>query len=363
MERTHKKKYDNAAMAVVTGIRDMFRTKEVCGELRDSDRLDGKTVFIDGASSGLGFAIAVDVAKRGARVIMACRSGIPEKGEKVKKLSGNPDVHMLKVNLSDLSSIRDLASGIRDLVSELYPTPYPSPTRDGKSKGIDIFILNAGIVPKKSRKTPQGLEEMFMVNYFAKFVFVRLLMEQGMIMDPGSGIRDKESSEPGSRISHPASRVIFVTSESHRNPEKFDWDGFGKYKDYGIKQSMELYGYYKLLLVTFSRELSRRINPVGKTTTSVFAMCPGPVNSNIAREAPKIFQPLLKLIFAIFFKSPNEAAKPVVYLAASPDVEGKPYDYLFLMSQQEIEEKAVDPANGRKLWDLSEKLLLDRKFS
>ncbi|MBN1199364.1 MAG: SDR family NAD(P)-dependent oxidoreductase [Bacteroidales bacterium] len=338
MHEPYKKKYNNPVTAVITGICDLFKKKEICGVLREADRLDGKTVFIDGASSGLGFAVAVAIAKRGARVMMACRSGIPEKGEKVKQLSGNQDIHMLHVDLTDLSSIRHLVSVIRNL--------------DHKP---DIYILNAGIVPKKSRKTPQGLEEMFMVNYFAKFVFIRLLIENGLIPDARYRMPDKSQPATGNR--QPASRILFVTSESHRNPEKFDWDGFGNYKDYGIKQSMELYGYYKLLLVTFSRELSRQLNPDGKTITSVFAMCPGPVNSNIAREAPTIFQPLLKLIFALFFKSPAAAAKPVVYLAASPDLDGKPYDYLFLMSRQEIDEKAADPGNGKRLWELSEKLL------
>ena len=353
MTGPHKKKYDSAVMALVTGISDLFKTKEVSGELKETDHLDGKTVFIDGASSGLGFAIAVEVAKRGARVIMACRSGIPEKGERVKKLSGNRDIHMLHVDLADLSSIQHLASSICNL--------------DYKP---EIYILNAGIVPKKSRKTPQGLEEMFMVNYFAKFTFIRLLIEHGLIWDTGCRIPDKSNHlsssgigdlasgiqpRPSSFVLRP-SRIIFITSESHRNPEQFNWDEFGKYKDYGIKQSMELYGYYKLLLVTFARELSRRLNTDGKTNTSVFAMCPGPINSNIAREAPIFFQPLLKLIFAIFFKSPKEAARPVVYLAASPDMKGNPFDYLFLMSQQEIDEKAASPENGKRLWELSDEL-------
>ena len=349
MTEPHKKKYDNAIMALVTGIRDLFKTREVCGELKETDRLDGKTVFIDGASSGLGFAIAVDVAKRGARVIMACRTGIPEKGEKVKKLSGNQDIQMLHVDLSDISSIQHLTSNI----SQLKIPP-------------DIYILNAGIVPKKSRKTPQGLEEMFTVNYFAKFSFIKLLMENGLIRDPRSEIRDPRNEirdndlkESESRIPNRPSRIIFVTSESHRNPEAYNWNGFGIYKDYSIKQSMELYGYYKLLLVTFARELSRRLNPDETTNASVFALCPGPVNSNIAREAPKIFQPVLKLIFAIFFRSPKEAAKPVVYLASSPDLEGKPFDYIFLMSRQDIDEKPSNPENGKKLWELSEKLYND----
>ena len=85
-------------------------------------------------------------------------------------------------------------------------------------------------------------------------------------------------------------------------------------------------------------------------------MCPGPVNSNIAREAPALFQPLLRLVFGIFFRSPEKAAKPAIYLAASADLEGKPFDYLFLMSRKEADEKATDPANGKRLWDLSDAL-------
>jgi NAD(P)-dependent dehydrogenase (short-subunit alcohol dehydrogenase family) len=271
------------------------------------------------------------VARRGARVIMACRSGIPEQGEKVKKLSGNGDVHMLHVDFAEISSIRNLVKEIRSQFGT-----------------IDILVCNAGIVPRQSRKTPQGLEEMFMVNYFSKFIFVNLLLESRCFSDTGYGIRDAGSVIP---------RIIFVASESHRNPEKFAWEDFGTYRDYQIGKSIELYGYYKLLLTTFACELSRRLNPDPVTRISVFALCPGPVNSNIAREAPGIFQPLLKLVFGIFFKSPVKAAVPVVYLAASPDVEGKPFDYLFLMSRVEVDEKASDPGNGKQLWKLSEELL------
>ena len=83
-----QKKYNNPVSATLTGISDLFRKHEPAGELKPSDRLDGKTVLVDGASSGLGFAVAVDMAKRGASLIMACRSGIPEKGELVKMFDG-----------------------------------------------------------------------------------------------------------------------------------------------------------------------------------------------------------------------------------------------------------------------------------
>lgn len=333
MPESRQKKYNNPFTATLTGIRDLFRKQIACGELKPSDRLDGKTVLVDGASSGLGFATAVDVARRGAKLIMVCRSGIPEKGEKVKQLSGNHDVHMLQVDYADITSIRNLVS----MLSSRFPR-------------IDILICNAGIVPKQSRKTPQGLEEMFMVNYFSKFVLVNMLLEAGVLNTRTIEQSNIQNLKPGTP------RVIFIASESHRNPEKFEWNEFGIYRDYSIGKSIELYGYYKLLLTTFSVELSRRLNPNGKTNCSVLSMCPGPVNSNIAREAPKLFHPLLKVVFGIFFRSPAKAAIPVLYIAASADVAGKPFDYLFLMSRKDVDEKASDPANGKRLWELSDAL-------
>jgi len=120
-----------------------------------------------------------------------------------------------------------------------------------------------------------------------------------------------------------------------------------------------MYGYYKLLLVTMASELSRRLNgraPGAGPAASVFALCPGPVNTNIAREAPRVFQPLLRLVFSIFFRSPRVACRPVVYLAASPEMEGRTGEYLFLMQRKGMDGKATDPENGKLLWELSEAL-------
>ena len=292
--------------------------------LNDGDRLTGKKVLITGASSGLGFEAAVQLARRGAHVLMACRSGIPEKGELVRKLSGNPKVEMFKVDLSDMESILGLADTLKK--ASLKP---------------DVLICNAAVVPLKSRKTRQGLEEMFMVNYLAKYLFVRLLLEHDLLNMADNCIP----------------RIIFVSSESHRNPKSFDWEGFGKYSEYTMGKTVELYGYYKLLLITFANELSRRLNSSGKTRCSVFALCPGPVNSNIAREAPVFFKPLLKVVFKIFFRSPREAVQPVIYFACSPEVAGNPIDYLFLMSRKEMDPKATDTHNGKRLWQFSEALL------
>lgn len=319
-----RNRYSNAFTATLSGITDLLRRQKNLVRLTDEDTVEGKNILITGASSGLGFETAVQLAKRGGHVWMACRSGMPGKGEQVRKLSGSNHVEMLPVDLSDMESIVRLVDSLRDT-----------------SLKIDILICNAAVVPAKSRKTRQGLEEMFMVNYLAKYLLIRLLLEHDILKLNGN----------------PIPRIIFISSESHRNPKAFDWEGFGKYREYSMGKTVELYGYYKLLVTTFAHELSRRINPSGQTRCSVFALCPGPVNSNIAREAPAIFKPLLKLVFRVFFRPPRKAVLPVLYFACSKEVEGVAADYLFLMGRKEMDPKARDTKNGERLWQYTESLL------
>jgi len=316
------KKYNSPLQATVSGILDLFKKRERVGALTEKDTLQGKKVLITGSSSGLGLATAIQLATLGAEVIMAVRSGIPEKGEEVKRASGSDKVKMLHVDLSDFNSIKNLISAVK--------------LKIGK---IDVLICNAAVVVSEARKTLTGLDEMFTVNYLSKFVLVNGLLNENCFNTAGS-----------------IPRIIFVSSESHRNPTAFEWDTFGEFQAHKMAKTVERYGYYKLLMTTFSQELSRRLN-VDKTNYSVFALCPGPVNSNIAREAPKMVQPVMKLVFKIFFNSPENAAEPVVYLTASKVIEGKPTDYLFLMSRKPVDELASNPKNGKRLWGLTEKLL------
>src|SRR5690606_16069192 len=116
--------------AVVTAIYDRFSNKGVIGPLDSNVRIDGKTCLITGANSGLGKAIAVQLAQKGGRILMACRSGIPEAGEEVKKLSGNPNVEMLKVDLANTASVHRLCDELRD-----------------RQIRVDIAVMNAGLMP------------------------------------------------------------------------------------------------------------------------------------------------------------------------------------------------------------------------
>jgi NAD(P)-dependent dehydrogenase (short-subunit alcohol dehydrogenase family) len=325
MQRKSEKtdRYTSPVAAIFTGISDLFKRPEHQLDLQDLPPLDGKKVLITGASSGLGFATAVELARRGAHVIMAVRSGIPLKGEEVRRKSGSKKVDMIHLDLSKLETLKSFTLELKE-----------------KFGPIDIIVCNAAMVAKNSRAVKEGLDEMFVVNYFAKFLLAKELSDGNLLNHDGRDLP----------------RIIFVASESHRNASAYDWDGFGTYEPYGIKQSVAMYGYYKLLLLTMASELSRRLNKEGNVQCSVFALCPGPVNSNIAREAPRLFQPLLKLVFGIFFRSPKKACSPVIYLAASKELEGSTGNYLFLMQEKAMDGKATDPANGRRLWDLSEQL-------
>ena len=107
-------RFKNPVEAVLTGIKDFANRKSNVRPLNESDRLDGKVCMVTGANSGVGYAVALDFAKRGAHLIMACRSGIPEAGEKIKAESGSDKVEMMQVDLSDVPSINNLADQLRD---------------------------------------------------------------------------------------------------------------------------------------------------------------------------------------------------------------------------------------------------------
>lgn len=326
-------RFKNPVEATLTGIMDLFRKQDLVGHLKDSDRLDGKTCLVTGASSGLGFAIAIELARRGGHVIMACRSGIPEKGEAVKAASGSDQVEMRHINLSDFASVRNFCFELKQ-----------------DDIRLDVIVSNAGVAPSKGRRTVDSFDEIFQVNYLSQVLLYDLLLRSGVIPNDSFA---KNGVQNGFMP-----RILFISSDSHQGASSIDWEEFGKYFDYGINKAMSNYSYYKLMLNTYATELSRRlVGNDGLPDVSVNVMCPGPVNSNIARDAPPLLFAFMKLIFRIFFRSPEVAARPVAYLCASPEVEGKTNYYLHMFNEKKMDPKCYDAEAGAQLWERSCKLL------
>lgn len=320
-------RFDNPVVATMTGILDIFRKQKLSERLTGKDRIDGKTCIVTGANSGLGFALATDLAKRGGKVIMACRSQIPEAGEKVRAASGSAQVTMQRLDLADIGSIHAFCDTLK------------------KEKiSCDLLILNAGVATPKAKKTSAGLDEIFQVNYLANFILLHLMLQNGTLPN--------RSCAGNRQTGDPVPRVVFISSDSHQGSSAIDHEEFGKYFEYGLKKGMNNYSYYKLVLNTLAVAFSRRINKE-TVDVSMNVICPGPVNTNIIRSAPGLVRVILRAIFSLTFQSPAKAAKAVVYMAISPDYEGKTGEYLHMFNVKKMDPKVYDAAEGDKLWDHS----------
>ena len=102
-------------------------------------------------------------------------------------------------------------------------------------------------------------------------------------------------------------------------------------------------------------EFSRRLNK-NNVNISCNVICPGPVHSNITKEAPWILRMILGSIFYVVFKKPSDAAKPVVYMAISEDYEGKTGEYLHMFNRKKMDDKVYIETEGKKLWEASWKV-------
>jgi NAD(P)-dependent dehydrogenase (short-subunit alcohol dehydrogenase family) len=318
----HPLRRDHPLAATLAGVLDRVRVRRGVDRLRDDERLDGALALVTGASSGLGFATSVDLARRGARVLMVDCRDLPDAHRRAVALAGVDRFEAFAVDLADLDAIDRL-------VVEL----------DARAARIDVLVLNAAIVPTSARRTPQGLDEMFVVNYLSSFALVVRLLRCSVI--PVHGPRWP--------------RIIFISSEGHRWSEGRSFAELSGPRDPAVGRVLAYYGEYKMLLTTFAWELSRRLDEGGRA--GVFALCPGAMNTNITREVPVLVRPLLKGVMRLFFQDPFAADEPAIHLACSRALEGKTGIYLHKMVRKDPDPRATDPARGQALWEESLSLL------
>ena len=332
-ETGNKGRFKNPVEAVLVGTKELVRVKPNTRPINDSDRLDGKICLITGANSGVGWGVAKLWAERGATIIMACRTLVPDRAAELRELSGNPNIHLYELDLGSFDKIDAFIAKLK--ADEIR---------------LDVSLFNAGGGAAVARKSSEGLDELFHVNYLSKFYMVNRLLAEGVIPNTKIAGNRKEGD--------PVHRMMFTSSDSHRGAQEINFETLGDFYEYGAKGGIANYSYYKLVLNTFAMELSQRLNGnLEPADVSVFPICPGPVNTNIIRNAPFALRMVLGAVFKLTFQSPEKAAPPFLYLAAAPEVEGRTGLYMHMSTEKRMDEKCYEPEAGPALWEKSEKIL------
>ncbi|XP_071574274.1 retinol dehydrogenase 14 [Temnothorax nylanderi] len=290
----------------------VFCTLGIC---KSKNHMDGKTVIITGCTSGIGKETTRDLAKRGARIIMACRNTdiANQLKDEIVKESNNGNITVRKLDLSSLQSIRKFAWQINQEESRL-----------------DVLIHNAGTAETfRKMVTEDGLEQTMATNYFGPFLLTHLLIDL------------LKQSKP--------SRIIVVASELYRLA-CLNLDNINP------TLTLPAYLYYvsKYADIVFTLELARRLEGSG-----VMANClhPGMIDSGIWRNVPAPLSWGLKLIVKAFFKTPEQGAQTTIHLAVSDELNGVSGKYFMDCAERGLSNAVKDPAKGKKLWELSEPLV------
>lgn len=300
--------HDTALRATLAGLRDLVRPRARL-QLRDDERLDGRTALITGGNRGLGLGIAEQLARRGARLLLACRSGGAEAVAHLRSATGNQAIEALPVDLAERASVAALV----DMIAERGLT-------------LDRVILNAAVVPLESRMTSAGLDVMFHVNFLAAVDLVEQLLGRGLV--------SSSSSEPA--------RIVVVSSEAHRSG-KPALERFGAAEHYGTRGVMAHYGRNKLYLTSYAWALGQALDP---REIGVFTLCPGAVATDLAREAPRWMRVVLDPTMRLLFQAPSVAAEPVVWLSCARELDGQPQRYYHMHTHKQPAAWVTDSGNA-----------------
>ncbi len=312
-----------------TAVRDRLSSHGEVRPVGPDVRLDGKVCLVTGASSGLGKAVAIELGSRGARLVLICRPGHSRLAEEIQATSGSPRVELVEADLSDLESVSAACDRLR--------------SRPGK---IHIAVMNAGLMPRRARKSKQGYDLMFAVHFLANRLLSERMLSDGVLA-----------------TGEDTARIVFVSSEAHRSASPINFDAFARFTPYGVRDGIKYYGLSKLHLTTFFSTLWRRLEREGRQQVKVHALCPGPVASAIAREAPGLLKPVISTVMKAFFLAPHIAAIPVIYLCCSADAGARTGIYLHLLREKPVSPLASDEDNGRKLIQASDVILSEHLHS
>jgi NAD(P)-dependent dehydrogenase (short-subunit alcohol dehydrogenase family) len=274
--------------------------------------LSGKTCMITGATSGIGKAAALELAKLGPRLVLVARDAAraEQTVEEIAGQTGNRNVEVMLADLSSLDQVRRLAEDFLVIGSPLH-----------------VLLNNAGVVMLRRQETVDGFETTFAVNHLSYFLLTVLLLDR------------LEASAPA--------RIVNVASDAHAYAGgPLDFDDLQSTKGYA---SMKVYGKSKLANILFTRELARRLAGTGVTANCLH---PGLVGSNLGRNNG-VLGKFATLLLRPIARSTAKGAETAVYLCSSPDVEGVSGKYFFDKKQKWPKRYAQSDEDARRLWDVS----------
>lgn len=269
--------------------------------------MNGKTVTITGATSGIGKIAAIRLAEKGARIVFTARDQKRADDTMAKLRRANPRAdHVL--HMADISTLAEM----KRIGTELAREPQ-----------IDVLVNNAGALFNKRQETADGLEMTFALNHMAYFVVTNLLLPQ---LKPGA-------------------RIVTVASNAHRGA-KLDFDDLQSRRGYA---GFGVYSKSKLANILFNRELARR-TPPGVTAN---ALHPGFVATRFGDQSGGLMRAVFRVAKPIGAISPEEGAKTIIHLASSPAVEGVTGEYFYECAITTPTQEARNDADARRLWEMS----------
>ncbi len=310
--------------------------------VQPTGELAGRTYLVTGANTGIGLATATDLAARGARVILACRSAERTRPvmADITAATGNDQLDYLEVDLGDLGSVRRAVDDARNRFGSL-----------------DVLVANAGVAGHRGQ-TAQGFEVAFGTNHLGHFALVTGLLDLLVTAaapptpdDPATTGNTRSPSVVPDPMHTPnpphvpdAPRVVIVSSDSHYSAKGLPVDRL-----VGSTRSitgMPEYARSKLANVVFAQELARRYPP---HQLQVHALHPGVIASDIWRRIPWPVRPLLTSRMA----STTDGARTSLWCATSPDLNGTSGGYYADCAAKPPSDVATAEL-GAWLWERSE---------
>ena len=280
-------------------------------------KLERKTVLVTGANTGIGKETALDLAKRGARVIMVCRNLHKAEAalKEIVQKSGNKNIVAKRLDLASLKSVREFAEDVSKNEARL-----------------DVLINNAGILTNNNTvsRTEDGFETHMRVNHLGHFLLTNLLLDL------------LKKSAP--------SRIVVVSSATH-NSWGFTTTGLNFENMNGeiAYIPFEAYGQSKLANILFTRELARRLEGTGVTANSLH---PGSIKTDIGRDFPILWSIIFHYIFPHFAKTSFEGAQTTIHLAVSEELDGVTGLYFVDCKEKRPGGTALDEQAAKKLWEV-----------